>query len=82
MKQNQKIVLYMNDDVSCGEFTSIVEAYKALQECKRQDKEEHLQVDCYYFVLEEETDEALYYTDVKIYRRKNKLFMRPYERQY
>ena len=76
MKPNQTIVLYMNDGVPCGECKSIREAYDLLQDCKRQDKECGMQGTEYYFELEEETATAILTQEVKIYRRKNKYFMK------
>jgi len=79
LKPNQKICLYMNDGVPCGEYTSIKEAYEGLQECKRFD----LSIDKlvakfneYYFEFHEEDDKNIYITDVKIYKRNNKYFMK------
>lgn len=76
MKANQKIILYMNDGVPCGEYKSIVDAYKALQDIKKEDHEENIKGNEYYFELEEETTNTTYIYDVKIYRRGNKLFMK------
>ena len=76
MKANQKIILYMNDGVPCGESKSIVEAYKLLQECKAQDKEYGCKGIEYYFELETETEKYVETQEVKIYRRGNKVFMK------
>lgn len=66
----------MNDGVPCGEYKSILEAYKALQECKQVDKEENIKGNEYYFELEEETADTIYTSEVKIYRRGNRVFMK------
>lgn len=80
LKPNQKICLYVEDGVPCGEYTSIKEAYEGLQENKKIDIEMCGQSGAkffdYYFELHTETDDAIYITDVKIYKRNNKYFMK------
>ena len=65
----------MNDGEPCGEAKSIKAAYELLQDCKRQDREYHSYPE-YYFELEEETEDTIYYQEVKIYKYKNKYIMR------
>lgn len=65
----------MNDGVPCGEVKSIKGAYDLLQDCKRQDKE-YGSFPEYYFELEEDSEDTTYYQEVKIYKRKNKYFLR------
>ena len=74
MKPNQKIVLYMNDGVECGEYHSLFDAYNALKEIKESDKREHIEGNTYYFELEEESDNMVFVGCIKIYRRKNKIY--------
>ena len=66
----------MNDGVPCGETNSIRDAYHLLKDCKRLDKECGCKGVEYYFELEEETDDTIYYQEVKIYKRGNKIFMK------
>lgn len=79
MKANQTIVLYMNDGVECGRTQSILDAYKLLQTLKVQDKEYNYKGVNYYFELEEETEDAVYYTEVAIYKRGNKVYLKAIE---
>lgn len=77
MNNERRICLYMNDGVLIGTTKSILEAYYMLQDCKAQDK----MIGCskymdYYFELEEETETEIYTYPVKIYKRKNKYFMK------
>lgn len=76
----REIVLIMNDGVECGTYDSVTSAYKALQELKALDKEEKVYGNEYYFELHEHTEDTVYISDYKIYRRGNKLFGRPYNR--
>lgn len=76
MKTNERIVLYMNDGVPCGTSHSIREAYNLLQECKVQDKRLHCKGVTYYFEHEEETEDVIYYQEVKIYKRNSVYYMK------
>lgn len=69
----KEYVLYGTDEGEVQRFNNIVDAYKGYQEIKRIDKENYI-YQSYYFQLEYEEENTIYYCDYKIYRRGNKVF--------
>ncbi len=67
------IVLYMNDDVECGRFDNIKDAYHALLDIKEVDKKEFIKGNEYYFEVEVETETQCVNYRINIYKYKNKI---------
>ena len=70
----REYVLYCDDGIELHRYTNIVDAYKGLQAEKKNPLNKFVWE--YYFEIRERIGNIEYAEEVKIYRRKNKVFCR------
>lgn len=72
-KSENLIVLYGEYSGEVSSYPTLWDAYRGLKEIKKSDKENGIEDD-YYFMHEYEKDGALYQSEIKIYKRGNKIY--------
>lgn len=72
MKEN-KIVLYGEDSGELASYKTLWDAYRGAKNIKETDREYGIE-DKYYFTHEYVKGNFIYEREIKIYRRKNKIF--------